>query len=308
MTGKEEKVKKDRDPIMKVCFVVFILAVCAVIGAGIFDNYLAKDDSVVNNGDTVTVNYVGTFYNLYGGENAVVFDTTYSSIGNDSSIEKSNDYSRTSYSTLELTIGGDDVLTAFQNALVGHKVGDTVTVVIVVGDGYVAPDTTGTVDCSNSITVARSETMTVSQFESIYDDLDGTAINASFTSVYGWEANSTYNQSTGMVTVYYSPVAGESYDNYDGEYGKVTLNVSSTSDSSITFTYEVTDYVKVGTDSEGNIEIQMIKVNFGTTYFYITSVTDADSEGVADTFDYKTVGEKYNEVLYFEITIVSIDS
>jgi len=308
MTGKEEKVKKDRDPIMKVCFVVFILAVCAVIGAGIFDNYLAKDDSVVNNGDTVTVNYVGTFYNLYGEENAVVFDTTYSSIGNNSSIEKSNDYSRTSYSTLKLTVGGDTVLQAFQNALVGHQVGDTVKVVVPASEGYVAPDTTGTVNCSNSISIPRSETMTVSQFESIYDDLEGTAINASFTSVYGWNANSTYDQSNGMVTVYYSPVAGGLYYNYQGVYGKVALTVSNVSASTITFTYKVTDYVKVGTDSEGNIEIQMIKVNFGTKYFYITSVTDADSEGVADTFDYKTVGEKYNEILYFEITIVSIGS
>jgi hypothetical protein len=307
MTGNEGKVKKDRDPIMKVCFVVFILAVCAVIGAGVYDKYLVKDDSLVNNGSTVTVNYVGTFYSYYGEENSVVFDTTYSSIGNDDNIEKSNDYSKTSYAVLEFTVGDDDVLAAFQNAIVGHKVGDTVWVTVIVGEGYVAPDTTGTVDCSNAITVARSETMTVTEFEAIYEDLDGTGSNMSFTSVYGWSATSSYDVSTGMVTVYYSPEAGSSYVNYEGSYGKVTLDVSSTTASTITFTYSVTDYVKVGEDAAGNIEIQMIKVDFGTSCFYITSVTDPSSEGVADTFDYKTVGEKYNQVLYFKIVIVSIE-
>lgn len=307
MTGNEGKVKKDRDPIMKVCFVVFILAVCAVIGAGVYDKYLVKDDSLVNNGSTVTVNYVGTFYSYYGEENSVVFDTTYSSIGNDDNVEKSNDYSRTSYSALELTIGGDTVLAAFQDAIVGHKVGDTVWVTVPVGEGYIAPDTTSTVDCSDAITINRSETMTVTEFESIYEDLTGTGSNINFTSVYGWSATSSYNVSTGMVTVYYSPEAGNSYINYEGDYGKVTLEVSSTTASTITFTYKVTDYVKVATNVEGDIEIQMIKVDFGMSCFYITSVTDPSSEGVADTFDCKTVGEKYNQVLYFKIVIVSIE-
>ncbi len=306
MTDKEEKVRKDRDPIFRVCLVVLILASCAVIGAGVYDKYLVSDDTVANNGDTVVVNYVGTFYSYYGEDNAVVFDTTYSSIGEDDSVEKSNDYDTTSYSTLEFTIGDDEVLAAFESAVLGHQAGDVVWVTIPAGQGYVSAETTETVDCDESVTMSRSETMTLTEFESIYEDLDGSVYNADFTSVYGWPASSSYDSSTGNVTVYYSPSV-ESYVNYEGDYGTVSLVVSAVTTSSITYTYEVTDYVEVST-SGSDIEIQMIKVDFGTSYFYITSVTDSDSDGVADTFDCKTVSEIYNETLYFKIVIVSVSS
>jgi FKBP-type peptidyl-prolyl cis-trans isomerase 2 len=304
MTDKE-KVKKSRDPIFMVCLVVFLLAGCAVISAGVYDKYLAPDNTQVNDGDTVTVNYTLTLYAAYGEENAAVLDTTYESIGTDDSILKANDFSKTSYSTFEVEMGGDDVLIAFQNALLGHKVGETVKIEVGVGDGYVCADTSKVVDCTQSQTVSATETMTVTEFESIYEDLNGEAVNNNFTSKYGWLASSSYNQSTGMVVITYSPEAGKSYVNYDGDFGKVTLDVSAVTASTITFTYDV-EYQSTGS-TVGNIEVQMIKVDFGTSYFYITSVTDPSSDGVADTFTCRTCGEKYNEVLYFEITIVSIE-
>jgi hypothetical protein len=45
-------------------------------------------------------------------------------------------------------------------------------------------------------------------------------------------------------------------------------------------------------------------VDFGTNKFYITSVTE--SGGVANSFTYRNVSERFNQDLYFEIEIVSI--
>jgi hypothetical protein len=66
----------------------------------------------------------------------------------------------------------------------------------------------------------------------------------------------------------------------------------------------ITGYTVVSTQGI-NKEIQMIKVDFGKDKFYITSVTDSGS-GSADTFTYKTVSERYNQDMYFEIEVVSI--
>ena len=91
----------------------------------------------------------------------------------------------------------------------------------------------------------------------------------------------------------------------DNGFGKVTLNVTSVAGGSITFTYTVSNYKTVSTEGSDK-EIQMIMLDFGTHKWYINSVTDTDGNGVADTFTYKTVEEKYNQDLYFEIEIVSI--
>ncbi|MCL2295471.1 MAG: hypothetical protein FWC29_00100, partial [Methanomassiliicoccaceae archaeon] len=71
------------------------------------------------------------------------------------------------------------------------------------------------------------------------------------------------------------------------------------------YTYVISDY-KVVSAQGAEKKIQMIMMDFGIEKFYITSVVDADNNGIADTFSYKTVEERYNQDLYFEIKIISI--
>lgn len=300
----EKKVKKERDPIFMVCLVVLILATCAVTGAFINREYIAVDDTLISDGNKVSVEYTGTYYDYYGNELAVVFDTSSKSIGTDDNIIRASDFNKTSFSNLEFTVGDKSVLTGFENAVIGHQIGDTVYVKIKAGEGYNAPDTVGSIENTEVIIVSASEKMTATQFKEIYKlEAQGTH---NFKSLYGWDAVSYYDETTNSVLISYMPEAGKAYTCVeDKNFGKVVLNVTDVSASEIKFTYEVTQFKKVSSDG-ADIEIQMITVDFGLKHFHITNVTDADGNGVADSFTFKSVDQKYNQDLYFKIKIVSI--
>jgi hypothetical protein len=308
MSGDEVRIKKDRDPIMAVCFVVFLLASVAVIGSTVYNNYVKADDTVAAPGDSVSVNYTGTYYAYFEEGNAAVFDTSYWSVADDKDILKSNDFTaraESAYSPLSFTVGGNEVLVDFGNAAIGHKVGETIRVLIPADRGYVVADTGKTVSTSVSITIPAVQKLTSAQFESIYEfKLLGRAND--LTSPYGWLADASYNTADDTVTLYYKPTTGQSYTITDDTFGKVAASVTSVSSTDISFRYVVSAY-KVVSSSGANKEIEMIKVNLGTEIFYINSVVDSNGDGVADSFTYKTVGERYNQPLYFEIKIVSIN-
>jgi len=311
MAEDEIKVKKERDPIMMVCFIVFILMAAAITGATVYNDYLKADDTIAVEGVNVSVNYIGTYYDEFGNPNAVVFDTSRWSVANDDKVLKSNDFTlnaESAYKPLSFKVGAGTVLSGFSNAVLGHKVGDKITVVIPSGEGYNAPDTTGTVNTSSTITIPAVESMTMAQFKEAYGyDLKGFEIIEK--SVYGWPATATFNSSDSTITMRYQPVTGSSYDMVDNDFGKVTLNVSSASASNISFKYSITGYKVISTDGSSK-EIQMIMLDFGTSAFfgvskfYITSVNDTG--GTVTSFTYKTASERYNQDLYFQIEIVSI--
>ena len=312
MADEEIKVKKERDPIMMVCFVVFLLTVCAISGATVYNNYLKADDTIADSGSTVSVNYIGTYYDYYGKENGVVFDTSYWHIADDEKILKSNDFNKnieSSYKPLSFTVGGTSVLMKFGNAVIGHKVGDRVRVEIPVGDGYTAADTAAAVNTSSDIRMPATEILTAAQFKELYDhDLKG--YEEIGKSVYGWPASASYNMYNNTITMIYRPAAGTSYEAVDNDFGNVSLRVTSVTGSEILFRFVISDY-KVVSTSGSNKEIEMIKMDLGPnnnktvggvivpSKLYITSVSDTG-------FAYKTVNERYNQVLYFEIELVSI--
>ena len=307
MADDGAKVKKDRDPIMVVCFVVFILSVCAITGATVYNNYVKADNTMAVVGSTVSVDYTGTYYAFHGDDNAVVFDTSIWSIANNDNVLKSNDFtlnSQSSYTPLSYTVGGTTVLTMFGNAVIGHKVGDTIQVMIPVGQGYNAASTISTISASAPITIPATEVLTASQFNTIYGfNLSGFMEIPK--SAYGWPATASFDSTTNTVLMNYHPTAGSSYNVVDNDFGKVDLNVTSVTATSISYTYAVSDFKTVSTDGS-NINIMMIKVDLGTSVFYITSVTDVDNNGVADSLTTKTVSERFNQDLYFEIKLVSI--
>jgi hypothetical protein len=301
-TDDEGKVKKERDPIMTVCFIVFILIVCAISGASIYNNYIAADNTKAVVGSTVSVNYVGSYHDYFNEDNAVVFDTNKWSVANDSSIIKSNGfvkYSESSYTPLSFTVGGTTVLTGFGNSVIGYKVGDVVRVMIPPGEGYNAASSYTTVSASTINEMPLTETLTASQFNNLYGyDLKG--FKEMDKTVYGWPATASYNSASNTIKMTYLPQSGVKYTAVDGGFGKVELNVTSVTGGKIYFKYEVSGYTVVdGTN------IQMIMVDFGTEKFYITSVSGSTG-GIANSFTYRTVEERYNQALFFEVEIVTI--
>lgn len=286
----ENRVKKDRDPIFMVCLIVFLIAAVAVLGVFVKDNYFPSSDSVASNGDSVSVEYTGTYYAYYGENGAVLFDTSYYSIAN-SGITKAHDFtlkSESSYSALTYTIGGSSVLKVFGDAAIGHKVGDKFRVCVDELNGYVSGESL--VKASTTFTTSSSFLITKTQFSSLHSDITLTVgTSTTFESVYGWKGLATPTDDGNMVAVTYMVTSGSTYEVKDGD---ATLKFTVSNINS-----DGTFQCKLSIDGWKG---QMVKTYVGTEVVYIT---EYDGNNVV----YKTCGEKCNQKLYFEIELKSIN-
>ncbi len=296
MTG--EGIRKKRDPIFSVCFVVFVVACVGVLGGYVYDNYIDEDETKVAFGDKVEVNYTGAYYAFPGEDGAVIFDTSLSSIGNDKDLDKSYSFNKTKFETLSFTVGDKTMIEMFENSTIGHKVGDKYTIMIPAEDAYNQfPAGSIHKDVSTTQSIDVVQIMTVADFEEIYGKdvkLKG-GVSVFFTSAYGWDATATLDNTNNMVSITNMPVAGQEYQyigNDDSKYGKVSFTTKTNGDK-IEVTYHFVDTVKV---DDG---IQMIELNLDGEPIYITAVN-------GDTMSYKTCQERNDIDLYFEIEIVSI--
>jgi len=290
-------VKKDRDPIMMICLVVFAVAAIAVIGIFIVNTYLPSGDEQASMGDEVTVDYTGTYYQAYGEEYAVVFDTNVASIGNDSNVKKANDYTaKTTYSGLTFTIGDGDMLAGFEKGIIGYKVGETIRIVIPAEEAYVAADTSGVLSTTGN-TMASTKIVEKSIFTGIYSDVTlKEGQNVQFTTKMGWEANAMLVNNGKSVQISYLAEAGETYNAYESGDTVVNFKVTSVDGNTITYDIDVQDAVHIGNSTE----IQMIKIYLGEEAIYITGVGGGE-------IAYKTGAEKTNQTLYFEVKITKIN-
>ena len=311
---KRKRQKREKDPIFTACFVVFVIACAAVLVSFVNDEYVQADESKVAYGDTVVVNYTGTYYAYYMDEDgnvsaiAVVFDTTDEDIGTGDDTLLANTFSRSSYETIEVTVGDGDYLTDFENCLIGHMIGDTVYVTI--EEAYVAASEAETV--SLTTTIPMVQTISRSTFDDLYgDDYDLDNGTAYITTAYGWDAWAVFNSADNTVTLTYLVEAGETYyytgntyeDDDDEEvtnpYGTVSFTVNSVDGQTMSVTYTFEDFTYV---SDDGTEIQMIELALDDGTIYVTDI-DVDNQ----TFTYKTCGETYNITLYFMLTIESIE-
>ncbi len=300
MAGEETK-KKERDPIFMICLVLFAIAAIAVLGTFAADHLTSHEDGVAAYGDTVTVDYTGSYYNYVNNDGALVFDTSYKSVADNDSIAKSDDFTkRSSYSPLSVTIGSGSALKLCEDSIVGHKVGDVFKVLIPAANGYVGPDTKTTASL-NGFTVPAVQTMPSSAFSS----LCGKSLTAGepymFTTVYGWDAIATLSSSSNQVTIMNDPEVGKTYTFSPGGVApasgdeKLTFDVKSISSGNITC-----DLAFKNTTVVSGNTIQMEKFSFGNATWYVKEVS-------SDSFVYKTsTSGTVNEDLYFEIKLVSI--
>jgi len=294
MTG-ENGAKRDRDPIMMVCGVIFLIAAVIAIGCFVANEWFPSSEETASTGDKVTVEYIGTYYAPYGETYAVVFDTSYSNIANDNNIAKSNDFTKKdSYSPLTFTIGQGSMLSGFEDAVIGHKVGETFKVYLSEREGYVGPSETFTINSTGAV-MSLVYITTTADFKNIYPDVTLSSEGfTSFQSKYGWSAEAAYVDSGNQVSIYYKPVVGDSYTVYSSGDTSVTLKVTSVGDGVIVYDLDVKNPVKVDGD-----KIQMIKLDLEET-IYLTEVSGSQ-------VTYKLGSEKVNEPLYFEIKLTKIE-
>ena len=279
--------KREIEPIMAISAVIFLLAAVAVIGVFVNDNYISgSDKATVEPGSTVTVDYTGSLYAYYDEEGALIFDTNVKSHSENYPIK--GDFSKTTFSAYTVTPGSGGALSMFENALIGHKVGDTVKVTIPSESGYASKSTTR----AEQFTVAAVQYMSQDMFTDLYDLTVESGTIVEFTTIYGWEATAVYSDDRNAVSITNRPVSGETYElasNELNDYGTAKLNVTAVGENI------VCDIVIEGIDGQ---PYKTVWVDLGSEKFYVQS-----DDGSVFTI---TTDPSAGETLYFVIKIKSI--
>ncbi|MCG7844608.1 MAG: FKBP-type peptidyl-prolyl cis-trans isomerase [Methanomassiliicoccales archaeon] len=244
---------------------------------------------VVVNGQVINVDYIGK---LVDGR---VFDTSFYSVAsNDALYPKSLSFTlreNTTYKPLAFTVGGGQMISGFDAAVVGMKVGETRTVTLTPAEAYGEMDEAKLISFDLLETVPLLETFTASAFLSEY----GVSPVAGMTVTdpdWGWSATVLdYNEQVNRVTVKNVPTLNALYHIYGTTTGWDVLvsDIDSATDQ-ITVEHQLTD-----ADSD------MIKGMYGSSTFFITQVDEANGTAVMN-FN----GELLGKSLVFTITVVSI--
>ena len=328
MADANEKIvkRKEREPITLACFVVFIIACAGVLSAYAYDNFIADNSEGVVYGDTVVLDYTGSLYGFYDEATdtviPVVFDTTMKD-AYDSSVLIAG-LSKDKFETTSITLGQGKFLKAFENAVIGNNVGDTIKVVISAKDAY--PTSNGNYYATNSesapMEFARTVVLTTDEYKTLFDVTDapseGTAV---LNDKYGLPASVSYGQS--MITVTYQLATdGTEYQIVkESKVGNVTLKVIGTEVKDDAEWYKVTltvDGSKPVLDEKGKNteigavsgekvqEIEMISFNlFGQSINVVGYGNDASATAIVYNTATTSGNAIHNMDLYFVIKIVS---
>ena len=310
--GEKPIRKKEREPIATVCFVVLLIACVAVLGVFINDNYINKNKETIEYGDSIELNYTGSLYAYYNDKSSytpVIFDTSVESVGKDTNNTFLASFSKDKYATSTIkvdsaTSGSGDFLKAFEDACIGHKVGDTFSFKIDKADAYKTGKACDTDTVTNK-EVANSKVISISQYNKLFDNSD-TSVDGSknLTDVSGLPATVT-GVAGNMVSVKYTLAAGTDYTVYEkAGIGKVTLNASAVADDKITYTLtfvekkDIADQKAYGTEIQA---IEMISMNLFGQYYNIVGY---DGTNIAYNSASSTNDAISDMDLYFVVTIV----
>ena len=309
--GEKPIRKKEREPIAAVCFVVLLIACVAVLGVFINDNYINKNKETIEYGDSIELNYTGSLYAYYNDKSSytpVIFDTSVESVGKDTNNTFLASFSKDKYeiATIKVdsaTSGSGDFLKAFEDACIGHKVGDTFSFKIDKADAYKTGKACDTDTVTDKV-IENSKLISISQYNKLFNNTE-TSVDATknLTDVSGLPA--TVTGVDGKVCVNYTLTPGQEYTVYEkAGVGKVTLNASAVSASSITYTLtfvekkDVADQKAYGTEIQA---IEMISMNLFGQYYNIVGY---DGTNIAYNNASSTNDAISDMDLYFVVTIV----
>jgi FKBP-type peptidyl-prolyl cis-trans isomerase 2 len=209
-----KKLKNDTGGLAKTALIIIIVLVMLsastlviVLYQGNQDDTNKKNRTVVN-GDAVKVDYIGKL------SDGRVFDTSLASIANDASVSKSLSFtlrSNTSYAPLSFTIGGKTVITGFNNAVIGMKVGDIKTVDLTPSEGY------------GNLVMSKVSNFTLTETKNIYVNMSFAEFKAKYSvtavagmtvvdPVYKWPVNVLIaNLDADNVRIQNAPLQGQNY-------------------------------------------------------------------------------------------------
>ncbi len=290
------------DPIAMTCFTVFILAFVVVTASYVNTMYIADPPAqhVIVNGDSVEVEYTGSYFAYYDRDGAVIFDTNVQSVNDGSNYMKSPGYTnKTEFELLDFTIGSEDMLEMFEDALIGHSVGETVRVTIPAADGYGTQSSTPFANNVVSVTYAISGTLSLSEFNDLFDteytsSMKTEVIPADKTP-FGFEVQATYDSGTGNVNFQYIDPKAVT----EAQTSKLDSNVTYTI-SDVTGTQFTVNYT---CNEEADHMFEILGADYETDYVY-----KEDGNWVYRDDDGSSNAEQKGMTLYFVIKIVSVNA
>ena len=236
------------------------------------------------------MNYTGSYFGYYDGQNITVFDTTMSFVGDSDTYAKSYEYTKKdSYSPLSFTAGQGSYLEDFRDAVIGHKPGDIIKIAIVDGYGTLTQDENKFTESQSGHTVNKVVTnLTVDKYKELFNvtDVPDVGCMVVVKSPYGWDARVTQH-SNGTISVDNLATAGETYDvSDDFQIQVVTVG------EQITFNY------LIGAFAENT---KMVRALVDDELVYVIASDDSN-------MTYKTTDEKTGITLYFVIEFVGYSS
>jgi FKBP-type peptidyl-prolyl cis-trans isomerase 2 len=295
MVMRFERLSRDVAGAVNVLLIVLIAVLMVSASTVVIILYqggqtVGSPSNVVTVGQTISVDYIGK---LTDGR---VFDTSiYSVASNDAAYPKSLSFtmrSNTSYTPLSFKVGGGEMISGFDAAVVGMRVGETKTVTLTPDEAYGDMDESKLITFNLTQSAPLLRTFTAASFEAEYGEGPEAGLTV-HDPVFGWAATVLeYSVQADRVTVRNLPTVNAVYHIYGEDstgWDVLVTNIDSNSDV-ITIHHQLTD-----ADSD------MIKGMDNSTVFFITMVDEAGGTAVRN---YNT--ELLGKSLVFTITVVKI--
>ncbi|MBN1390159.1 MAG: FKBP-type peptidyl-prolyl cis-trans isomerase [Candidatus Thermoplasmatota archaeon] len=195
---------------------------------------------LIQEGDEVSVDYVGRFVGA-AGEPGAVFDTSIPEIARDPLVPKSLSFvPKPVYDDLTFTVGSGQMIMGFDESVLGKKEGQTYTVAIPQEKGYGKSYDELRLTVNSTQIIPMRETLARERFDMLYPLVDLERLNDFIHPFWGWDVH-VVSYDLEEVQLWHQPVYGQSYKGFPWN---VTVVDISTERNVITLQHKIEEIQK----------------------------------------------------------------
>ncbi|MGA1873065.1 MAG: FKBP-type peptidyl-prolyl cis-trans isomerase [Thermoplasmatota archaeon] len=164
---------------------------------------------LIQEGDEVTVDYVGRFIGS-AGEPGPVFDTSIPEVARDPTIPKAQGFvPKTTYDDLTFTVGSGQMIKGFEEAVLGKKINQNITVAIPPEKAYGEAHEELVLTINSTQKILMKETISREKFEKMFPMID-LELPTFVHPFWGWDVN-IVSYDPEEVSLWHQPVYGQEY-------------------------------------------------------------------------------------------------
>jgi FKBP-type peptidyl-prolyl cis-trans isomerase 2 len=174
------------------------------------DKEKKEETLLIQEGDEVSVEYVGRFVGS-AGEPGAVFDTSMRDIAENDSIPKSITFEeRTTYDDLTFTVGSGQMIEGFEDAVINKQIGESFTIAIPPEKAYGTALDEWIITVNATQTMQMKETLPLEEFQTQYPSVDLETIEDFVHPFWGWDIH-IMSYDPEEVRIWHQPVYGQDY-------------------------------------------------------------------------------------------------